>query len=72
MIDQHSQSSSRDDQKLRPKCVVIGVVGGFEFKEDEIESAIGGHQEHNLHDSVVWRDKVGEDVKVAGSEDQCK
>ena len=72
MIHQHGQPSGRDDQKLRPKRVVIGVIRGLELDEDEVEGAVGGDQEDDLHDGVVRGDKVGEDVEVACGEDQSK
>ncbi len=34
MVNQESQSNRWNDQKLRPKCVMIGVVSGLEFEED--------------------------------------
>ena len=51
---------------------MIGVVSGLELEEDEVERTIGGEEKYHLHDSVVGRDKVGEDVQVACGENHSK
>ena len=72
MVHEDGETSSWDDEKLCSEGVVIGVVCGSELEEYEVAGGQDGGNEHHLHHSVVHRDKVGGQVKVASDEDQHK
>ena len=55
---------------LSPEGVVVVVVGGFELHVHEIDCPDGGGEEEHFHGRVVQGDEVGEQVQVAGQEDQ--
>lgn len=38
----------------------------------EVDGGVSGDKEDNLHEGVVWRDKVGKEIQVTGGEDQSK
>ena len=52
------------------ESVMIAVVGGFEFEQHEIDGPVRGSDEEDLHDGVVNRDEVGQQVQVARRENE--
>ena len=51
---------------ILPKGVMVAVVGGLELDIHEVHGGGRRRDEKDLHDRVVQRDKVGEEVQVAG------
>lgn len=68
MVNKESQATHRNNQELHPKGVVVAVICGLEFEEEEIDGDEGWSDEENFHGSVVDRYKGGEQVQVPGDE----
>ena len=54
------------------ECVMIAVVGRLEFEQHEIDGSIRGGDEEDLHDGVVNRNEVGQQIQVARREHERK
>ena len=54
------------------ECVMIAVVGGLKLEQHEIDGAEGGGEEEDLHDGVVNRDEVGQQIQITRREDKRK
>ncbi len=52
------------------ECVMIAVVGGLKLEQHEIDGAEGGGKEEDLHDGVVNRDEVGQQIQVPRRKNQ--
>lgn len=72
MVDKNSQASRRYDKELRPKGVVVRVIGGTELDKDKIDGDESGQDENDFHHSIVRRDKCREEVKVTRHKDHPK
>ena len=69
MVDQDSKASCREHEHLCAERVVFRVVRGPKLPKDECERGVGAEDEDHLHEGVVVRDKVGEEIEVARCED---
>jgi len=72
MINDQRNKGRGNEQELYSECVMIAVVGCLEFEQHEINGSVGGGDEEDLHDGVVDRNEVGQQVQVARREDQRK
>jgi len=72
VVEHKGQDCSRTKQKLNPKSVMVRVIGGLKLQVHQVDSAEGRGQEEDLHDGVVQRDVVGEQVQVARGEYHCE
>ena len=54
------------------ECVMIAVVGGLEFEQHEIHGPVRGGDEEDLHDGVVDRDEVRQQIQVTRREHERK
>ena len=62
MVDKEGQSSHRHHQELHPERVMVAVVGGLKFDVDEIYSGVGGKDVDDLHECIIGRDEIGEEI----------
>jgi len=70
MINHQRNQRRGNQEKLYSESVMIAVVGGFEFEQHEIDGPVRGSDEEDLHDGVVNRDEVGQQVQVARRENE--
>jgi len=68
MVQGQGKEGAWAQQKLDPESIVVAVVGGFKLDVHQIHGGGRRRDKEYLHDRVVQRDKVGEEVKVAGHE----
>ena len=72
MVDKYGEESGRHEQELDAERVVGAVVGRLELDVHEIECAERGDEIEDLHERVVHRDEVSEQVEVASREHERK
>ena len=70
MVDQESQSSGWDQNKLDSKFIVFLIVGGLELCVNQVDGCVTAEQVNAFHDGVVQRDVDGEKIDVTGCEDE--
>lgn len=72
MVDQERQSSHWNNQELHSEGIMVAVICSLELEVYQINSGHCGSNEDDLHDSVVNRDEVCEQIQVPCDEDQAK
>jgi hypothetical protein len=70
VVDEEGEDGGGYDKELDAERVVLSVVRGLELDVHEIEGAERTRQVEHLHDRVVERDKVREQVQVASKENE--
>lgn len=70
VVDEEGKTANRYDKKLGAEGVVVAIVGSLELHVDEIDSEVGAANVDALHNAVVERDEIGEEVQVASGEDK--
>jgi len=68
MIDDQRNEGRRNQEEFYSECVMIAVVGGLEFEQHEIHGPVRGGDEEDLHDGVVDRDEVRQQIQVTRRE----
>ena len=72
MVNQESQETSTEYEELNPESVQITADCSLVLEKHEEDVGDGTEDEEDLDGSVVKRYNVGEDVHVAGDENQQK
>jgi len=70
MVDQESQSSGGDQNKLDSEFIVFLIVGGLELGINQVDGSVTAEKVNAFHDSVVQGNVYGEKVDVTGCEDE--
>jgi len=72
VVDNQGNQGRRDQQEFYSECVMIAVIGGLEFDEHEINGSVGSGDKKDLHDGIVNRDEVSQQIQISRREDKRK
>lgn len=72
MVDDEREDGAGNEQELDAERVVVAVVRGLELDVHEINGAERRGDVEDLHQRVVQRDEVREEVQVARHKHQCE
>ena len=70
MVDQERPYGGPKDEELDPKGVEVGGDGARVLDQHQVDVGHGGDDEEDLDGGVVEGDEGGEEVDVAGEEDE--
>jgi len=68
LVEEEGEDGARGDEEDDAEGVVVLVVGVAVAVEHQVHDGVGGRQENDLHDPVVHRLEVPEDVHVPSRE----
>jgi len=72
VVDEESEATNWHDKKFSSESVVVSIVCSLEFHVDEINGGVCAGQVNDLHNGIVRRNKVCEQIKVTSGEDKSK
>lgn len=72
MIEHQRNQGGRDQQEFYSECVMIAIISGLELDEHEINCSEGGGEKENLHDGVVNRHEVRQQIQISRHKDERK
>jgi len=72
MVDEECKPTDRNNEEFSTEGVVVSIIGCLELEVNEVHCCIGTRQVNYLHDSVVRRDKVCQQIKISGGENKGK
>lgn len=72
VVDEESETTNRHDEKFSSESVMVSVVCGLELHVDEVNGGVRARQVNDLHNGIVRRNKVCEQIKVTSSEDESE